>query len=78
MERRVAPSVRLEESLEGLLAEGVADGEQLAELGRLAARLVIQRSIEEELSAFLERCRTPGNTEDVNPFETDGVGEGCA
>ena len=57
MERRVAPSVRLEESLEGLLAEGVGDGERLAELGRLAARLVIQRSIEEELSQFLGRER---------------------
>jgi transposase-like protein len=49
--RRVASSVRLEESVEGLLAEGVGDGE------RLAARLVIQRSIEEELSQFLGRER---------------------
>ena len=49
----VAPSARLEEQIAELLSE---DGEHLAELGRLGARLVPQRAVEEEeVAAFLQR-----------------------
>jgi hypothetical protein len=42
---RIAPSVRLEEQIEQLLTSGLGeDGEHLAELGRLGARLVLQRA----------------------------------
>jgi putative transposase len=55
---RVAPSARLEEQITELLANGLGqDGEHLAELGRLGARLVLQRAIEDEVAAFLSRAR---------------------
>jgi len=37
------------------MAEGLGDGERLAEIGRLGARLV-QRAVEEEVTAFLGRA----------------------
>src|ERR687883_1372468 len=55
---RVAPSARLEERIAELLSSGLSeDGEHLAELGRLGARLVLQRAVEEEVAAFLQRAR---------------------
>jgi transposase-like protein len=55
---RVAPSARLEEQIAELLSSGLSeDGEHLAELGRLGARLVLQRAVEEEVAAFLGRAR---------------------
>src|SRR5919202_1264704 len=60
MERiaRVAASARLEEQITELLSNGLDQGgEQLAELGRLGARLVLQRAVEEEVTAFLGRAR---------------------
>ena len=54
---RVAPSVKLEEAIDRLLAGGIADGEQLAEIGRLGARLVLQRGVEDEVATFLVRTR---------------------
>lgn len=54
---RIAPSARLDGRIEQLLAEGVGDGERLAEIGRLAAQLVLQRAVEEEVAAFLGRAR---------------------
>jgi transposase-like protein len=55
---RVAPSVRLEEQIAELLSSGLSeDGEHLAELGRLGARLVLQRAVEEEVAGFLQRAR---------------------
>jgi transposase-like protein len=55
---RIAPSARLEAQIEELLhGELAADGEKLAELGRLGARLVLQRAIEDEVTAFLGRAR---------------------
>jgi len=44
----------IDELLTGRLGE---DGEHLAELGRLGARLVFQRAVEEEVAAFLGRAR---------------------
>lgn len=57
MERRIAPSVVLEEQIADLLLEGVDDSERLAEVGRLGARLVLQRAVDEEVEAFLARAR---------------------
>jgi transposase-like protein len=55
---RIAPSARVEQQIEELLTKGVAEpGEQLAELGRLGARLVLQRAVDEEVAAFLGRAR---------------------
>lgn len=60
MERitRIAPSARLEDQISELLSGGLGeDGEHLAALGRLGARLVLQRAVEEEVAAFLGRTR---------------------
>ncbi len=61
MNKRVAPSVELEAAVERLLtgdlAEGLANAERLAEIGRLGARLALQRGIEDEVDAFLGRTR---------------------
>src|ERR687884_2163383 len=60
MERiaRIAPSARLEEQIAELLSNGLGEeGEHLAELGRLGARLVLQRAVEDEVTAFLGRAR---------------------
>jgi putative transposase len=55
---RIAPSARLEAQIEALLGDELAaNGEKLAELGRLGARLVLQRAVEDEVTAFLGRAR---------------------
>src|SRR4051794_27526603 len=55
---RIGPSVRLEQQIEELLTNGFGEkGEHLAELGRLGARLVLQRAVDEEVAAFLSRAR---------------------
>ena len=55
---RIAPSARLEAQIAELLTQGlVDDGERLAELGRLGACLVLQRAVEDEVTAFLGRSR---------------------
>jgi len=55
---RIGPSARLEQQLEELLTKGLGEaGEHLAELGRLGARLVLQRAVDEEVTAFLGRAR---------------------
>ena len=55
---RIAPSAPLEAQIAELLRQGVADDrERLAELGRLGARLVLQRAVDEEVAAFLGRAR---------------------
>ena len=54
---RIAPSARLEAQITELLSEGLGDAEKVAELGRLGARLVLQRAVEEEVTAFLGRAR---------------------
>jgi transposase-like protein len=48
----------LEQQIEELLTNGLGDkSEHLTELGRLGARLVIQRAVDEEVAAFLSRAR---------------------
>jgi putative transposase len=63
---RIAPSARVEAQIAELLTNGLgADGEKLAELGRLGARLVLQRAVEAEVTVFLGRARyerTPAAT----------------
>jgi len=54
---RIAPSARLEAQIAELLTQGLADDpERLAEVGRLGARLVLQRAVEDEVTAFLGRA----------------------
>jgi putative transposase len=63
--QRIAPSAALEARIADLLSRGVEDNEQLAELGRLGTRLVLQRALEDEVTAFLGRARyerTPAAT----------------
>ncbi len=57
MERRIAPSVEIEEAIDQVLLDGLDEPDHLAELGRLGARLVLHRAVEEEVTAFLGRAR---------------------
>ena len=50
MNKRVAPSAALEAAIDELLSDGLGDAERLAEVGRLGARLVLQRALEEEVA----------------------------
>jgi putative transposase len=55
---RIEPSARVEQQIEELLTKGLGEASQhLAELGRLGARLVLQRAVDEEVAAFLGRAR---------------------
>lgn len=54
---RIAASARLENAIDALLIDGLADPDKLGELGRLGAQLVIQRAIEDEVAVFLGRSR---------------------
>jgi putative transposase len=60
---RIAPSTQLERQIEAVLNRGLTSmadaeiGDALSELGRLGARLVLQRAVEEEVAAFLQRAR---------------------
>jgi hypothetical protein len=56
VKKRVAPGAALEAAIEELLSEGLGDSEQLAEVGRLGARLVLQRALEEEVADYLGRA----------------------
>jgi transposase-like protein len=59
---RIAPSARLEAQIAELLSGGIsADAENIAELGRLGFRLVLQRAVDEEVAAFLGRARYERN-----------------
>ena len=55
MEKRIPASARLEKAIAGLLDEGSWDAGRLSELGRLGARLIMQRAVEDEVSEFLGR-----------------------
>lgn len=57
MDRRIAPSVQIEAAIEAALLTGLEEPDRLTELGRLGARLVLQRAVEDELEAFLGRAR---------------------
>ena len=57
MERRIAPSIEIEEAIERVLLDGFDDADRLSQLGRLGAQLVLHRAVEEEVTAFLGRAR---------------------
>ncbi len=59
MRRTVPPSAEIQASIDKLLARGMVDDPQkmLSELGRLGARLIIQRAVEEEFDTWLGRAR---------------------
>ncbi len=57
MERRIAPSTRIEEAIEAVLLEGISGPDELSQLGRLGAQLILQRAVEDEMAAFLGRAR---------------------
>src|SRR5450432_1846164 len=57
--RTVPPSAEIQASIDKLLARGMVGDPQkmLSELGRLGARLIIQRAVEEEFDTWLGRAR---------------------
>jgi transposase-like protein len=57
VDRRIAPSVQIEAAIEAALLGGTGGPDQLSELGRLGAQLILQRAVEDELEAFLGRAR---------------------
>jgi transposase-like protein len=57
VDRRIAPSVQIEAAIEAALTGGVAGPDQLSELGRLGAQLILQRAVEDEVATFLGRLR---------------------
>jgi len=54
---RIAPSARLESKIAELLASGITDADGLTAIGRLGAQLILQRAVDEEVTAFLRRAR---------------------
>ena len=57
MDRRIPPSARIEADIEALLLAGTDQPDRLSELGRLGAQLILQRAVEDEVTAFLGRAR---------------------
>jgi hypothetical protein len=57
VQRRGAPSTRIDEEIAALLAGGLGDAERLAEVGRLGAQLIIQREGAAEEPVDLGRAR---------------------
>jgi hypothetical protein len=57
VDRRIAPSTRIEEAIEQVLLDRISGPDQLSQLGRLGAQLILQRAVEDELAAFLGRAR---------------------
>src|SRR2546421_11374842 len=57
--RTVPPSAEIQAEIDKLLAKGMVDDPQklLGELGRLGARLIIQRAVEDEFDQWLGRAR---------------------
>ena len=63
MERRIAPSTRIEAAIEAVLLDGISGPDELSQLGRLGAQLILQRAVEDEMAAFLGRARYERTTE---------------
>jgi transposase-like protein len=57
VDRRIPPSARIEADIEALLLAGTDQPDRLSELGRLGAQLILQRAVEDEVTAFLGRAR---------------------
>ena len=57
MQQRIAPSTRIQEAIEAILLDGISGPDELSQLGRLGAQLILQRAVEDEMAAFLGRAR---------------------
>ena len=59
MRRTVPPSAEIQAEIDKVLSKGMVDDPQkiLSELGRLGARLIIQRAVEDEFDTWLGRAR---------------------
>ena len=57
--RTVPPSAEIQAEIDKLLGKGMVNDPQkmLSELGRLGARLIIQRAVEDEFDQWLGRAR---------------------
>jgi transposase-like protein len=71
--RTVPPSAEIQAEIDKLLGRGLVDDPQkmLSELGRLGARLIIQRAVEEEFDTWLGRARYERKPE-AGPGKRDG------
>src|SRR3954454_20703354 len=54
---RVVPSERCRRELDDVLAGVEGEADPLERIGRLGARLILQRALEDELTEFLGRAR---------------------
>ena len=59
MRRTVPPSAEIQAEIDRVLSKGMVDDPQkmLSELGRLGARLIIQRAVEDDFDSWLGRAR---------------------
>jgi hypothetical protein len=57
VQQRIAPSVQIEAAIEAVLTGGLGDPDALSTLGGLGGHLVLQRAVEDEVAAFLQRAR---------------------
>ncbi len=55
--QRLPASSLLEQQIEEVLTGGIGNSEALASIARLGAQLIMQRAVEEEVTAFLARAR---------------------
>jgi hypothetical protein len=70
VERRIAPSTRIEEAIEQVLLDGVSSPDELSQLGRLGAQLVLQRAVEDEaVGSRNERAPTPAALRELAVLE---------
>src|ERR1700749_600489 len=75
--RTVPPSAEIQAEIDRLLSRGLVDEPQkmLSELGRLGARLIIQRAVEEEFDTWLGRARYERKP-DAGPGKRNGFRPG--
>ena len=76
--RTVPPSAEIQASIDKLLSKGVVDDPQkmLSELGRLGARLIIQRAVEDEFDAWLGPARSQRRRDEDAASEEGGLRNG--
>src|SRR2546421_930139 len=69
--RTVPPSAEIQAEIDKLLSRRLVDDPQkmLSELGRLGARLIIQRAVEEEFDTWLGRARYERRPERQRGFD---------
>jgi hypothetical protein len=76
VERRIAPSARIAEAIEEVLLGGISGPDELSQLGRLGAQLILQRAVEDEMAAFLGRARRLGPRRGNTIDDTDALRDG--